>query len=215
MQTNDTTFDPAALLASGSATLMEAHGRNAAMDCGIKPIDPGMRVAGPAYTVSLRPGDNLVVHHAVAKAPAGSVLVVDAKGFCEGGLWGDVLTVAAMARGIAGVIIDGAARDASSICELGFPVFCRALSIKGTLKNQPGQVEVVVQCGGMPVAPGDVVVGDRDGIAVIPANELERTVTAAQKRQAAEARMMAALKAGSTTVELLGLEASLAKFGLA
>jgi regulator of RNase E activity RraA len=105
----------------GAATVYEAQGAKGALDCGIKPIDPASRLVGPALTVDTRPADNLMLHYALSKARPGDVLVVDAKGFLEAGPWGDVLTVAAMKIGVAGLVINGAVRDANTIVEIGFP----------------------------------------------------------------------------------------------
>jgi 4-hydroxy-4-methyl-2-oxoglutarate aldolase len=113
----------------GAATVYEAQGASGAMDGGIKPIDPRSRLVGPAFTVDIRPADNLMLHYALLKAKPGDVLVVDAKGFLEAGPWGDVLTAQAMRMGLAGLLIDGAVRDADAIVAAGFPVFCRGLSI--------------------------------------------------------------------------------------
>lgn len=135
----------------GAATVYEAQGAKGALDSGIKPIDPASRLIGPALTVDTRPADNLMLHYALSKARPGDVLVVDAKGFLEAGPWGDVLTIAAMKVGVAGLVINGAVRDADAIVEMGFPVFCRGLSIKGTGKVQPGKVNV-------PICIGDVVI---------------------------------------------------------
>jgi 4-hydroxy-4-methyl-2-oxoglutarate aldolase len=108
----------------GSATVYEAQGARGALDSGIKPIHPTMRVAGPAVTVDIRPADNLMLHYAMLKVKPGDVLVVDAKGFLEAGPWGDVFTEQAVRQGVAGLVINGAVRDAQSIIQMGFPVFC-------------------------------------------------------------------------------------------
>ncbi len=138
----------------GTATVYEAQGAKGALDSGMKPIDPTVRLAGPALTVDARPADNLILHYAVLKAKPGDVLVVDAKGFMEAGPWGDVLTLQAMKLGIAGLVISGCVRDANLIIELGFPVFCRGLSIKGTGKNQPGKINVPICIGDAVIRPG-------------------------------------------------------------
>ena len=135
----------------------------------MKPLDPASRLAGPALTVDTWPADNLMLHYALLKAKPGDVLVVDAKAFVEAGPWGDVLTAAAMKVGVAGLVINGAVRDAAMIVDTGFPVFCRGLSIKGTTKHQPGRVNVPVCIGGVVIHPGDIVVGDRDGVAIVAA----------------------------------------------
>lgn len=204
----------AALRRFGAATVHEAQGQTGAVAAAIKPIDPAMRVAGPALTVRCRPGDNLVLHYALTKVRPGQVLVVDAEGFTEAGAWGDVMSTAAMCRGCAGLVIDGAVRDAQAIAEMGFPVFARGLSIKGTNKFQPGQLGVPIVLGGAAVASGDVVVGDRDGVVVVQADTLERVVAACRAREHKEAWMREQLRAGRTTAELIELGPLLKSHGM-
>ena len=201
------------LASLGAATIHEAQGQIGAMHSGIKPLDPTRRMAGRALTVELRPADNLMVHYALTKAQPGDVLVVDAKGFTEAGPWGDLLTLAAQKAGLAGLIMDGMVRDADTIIEMGFPVFCRGLSIKGTNKMQPGRVNEPIQCGGVSVEPGDVVVGDRDGVVVVTQARADEVLAASEAREAKEDAFRAELNAGRTTVELLGLEPILTKMG--
>ncbi|OYD60182.1 UNVERIFIED_ORG: 4-hydroxy-4-methyl-2-oxoglutarate aldolase [Burkholderia sp. CF145] len=202
------------LRAFGSATVYEAQGAHGALDSGIKPIHPAMQVAGPAVTVDIRPADNLMLHYALLKVRPGDVLVVDAKGFTEAGPWGDVLTEQAMKRGVAGLVINGAVRDSRTIIELGFPVFCRALSIKSTGKNQPGQLNVPVCIGDVRVNPGDVVVGDQDGVVIVPGRDVVQVISQSRTREEKEAVFRQRIAEGATTVELMGLEATLRKFGL-
>lgn len=198
----------------GAATIYEAQGAKGALDHGIKPIDPTVRLAGPALTVDCRPADNLMLHYAVQKARPGDVLVVDAKAFMEAGPWGDVLTLQAMQVGIAGLVINGCVRDANLIIELGFPVFCRGLSIKGTGKFQPGRINVPITIGDTLIHPGDYIVGDRDGVAVIPAGELEQTLSRSLAREEKEAGQREAIEQGVYTTELLGLTDTLRRLGL-
>ncbi len=198
----------------GAATIYEAQGAKGALDHGIKPIDPTVRLAGPALTVDCRPADNLMLHYAVQKARPGDVLVVDAKAFMEAGPWGDVLTLQAMQVGIAGLVINGCVRDANLIIELGFPVFCRGLSIKGTGKFQPGRINVPITIGDTLIHPGDYIVGDRDGVAVIPAGELEQTLSGSLAREEKEAGQRKAIEQGVYTTELLGLTDTLRRLGL-
>jgi 4-hydroxy-4-methyl-2-oxoglutarate aldolase len=198
----------------GAATVYEAQGAKGALDSGMKPIDPTSRLAGPAYTVDARPADNLILHHAVMKAQPGDVLVVDAKGFLEAGPWGDVLTILAIKRGIAGMVINGCVRDANLIISLGFPIFCRGLSIKGTAKNQPGKVGVPVMIGDVVINPGDIIVGDRDGLVVVAKDEVEKTVASAVSREEKEDKMREAIEQGASTAELLNLTETLGRFGL-
>ena len=198
----------------GAATIYEAQGAKGAIDSGMKPIDPASRLAGPALTVDARPADNLVLHHAVQQARPGDVLVVDAKGFMEAGPWGDILTLQAMKLGIAGLVISGCVRDANLIVELGFPVFCRGLSIKGTAKNQPGRVNVPISIGDVLINPGDVIVGDRDGLVVVARDEVAAAIASSQAREHKEAEQRKAIEQGTSTVELLGLGAALKRLGM-
>lgn len=204
----------ARLVRLGTATIHEAQGQRGAVDPAIAPLDPSMRVSGPALTVDIRPGDNLMIHYALTKARPGDVLVVDAKQFVNAGPWGDVLTFAAQKIGIAGLVIDGAVRDATNIVEMGFPVFCRGLSIRGTNKVQPGRLNVPVVVGGVPINPGDIVVGDRDGLVVVAAEELQSVIEASEAREEKEAGMRKKLEQGATMVELLGLQGTLDSYGL-
>lgn len=199
----------------GTATVYEAQGAKGALDSGMKPIDPTVRLAGPALTVDARPADNLILHHAVLKAKHGDVLVVDAKGFMEAGPWGDVLTLQAMKVGIAGLVISGCVRDANLIIDLGFPVFCRGLSIKGTGKNQPGKVNVPICIGDAVIRPGDIIVGDRDGLVVVAQDEVDMAIANSIAREDKEVQQRKAIEAGSSnTVELLNLGDTLKRFGL-
>ena len=198
----------------GAATVYEAQGAKGALDSGIKPIDPASRLVGPALTVDTRPADNLMLHYALLKARPGDVLVVDAKGFFEAGPWGDVLTAAAMKVGVAGLVINGAVRDASAIVEMGFPSFCRGLSIKSTGKVQPGKVNVPVCIGDVVIRPGDIVVGDRDGVVVVAPEEVASVLASARAREAKESEFRSAIEKGASTAELLGLMPTLERLGL-
>lgn len=202
------------LRALGSATVYEAQGAKGALDHGMKPIDPASRLAGPALTVDARPGDNLVLHYAVLQAKPGDVLVVDAKAFMEAGPWGDVLTVLAMKKGIAGLVVNGCVRDANTIIDLGFPVFCRGLSIKGTGKHQPGKVNVPIVIGDVLIHPGDIIVGDRDGLAVVAQSEVEMTIASSMAREEKEQKMRDAIENGASTVELMQLDTILKQYGM-
>ncbi|WP_213955946.1 MULTISPECIES: 4-carboxy-4-hydroxy-2-oxoadipate aldolase/oxaloacetate decarboxylase [unclassified Variovorax] len=203
-----------ALKRFGTATIHEAQGQKGAVDGAIRALDPGMRVAGPALTVKCRPGDNLALHYALTKLVPGQVLVVDAEGFVEAGPWGDVMSCAAMQRGAAGLMIDGSVRDSHTIVEMGFPVFSRGISIKGTNKRQPGQIGVPVVFGSIVVRPGDVVVGDRDGVVVVLAEEVAHVVDACQAREDKEEKFREQLRSGKTTVELLDLGPLLHSYGM-
>lgn len=198
----------------GAATVYEAQGAKGAIDSGMKPIDPASRLVGPALTVDTRPADNLMLHYALLKAKPGDVLVVDAKGFLEAGPWGDVLTAAALKAGVAGLVIHGAVRDAQAIVGMGFPVFCRGLSIKGTGKVHPGRINVPVCIGDVLIRPGDIVVGDRDGLVVVSPDEVVSVLESARAREAKEAGFRSAIEKGASTTELLGLMPILKSLGL-
>jgi 4-hydroxy-4-methyl-2-oxoglutarate aldolase len=194
------------LLALGSATLGEAGAR--AMRPRVKPVWPGATLAAPAYTVGCAPGDNLAVHVAVARAPAGSALVVDVGAVPERGYWGEVLTTAAETRGLAGLVIDGGVRDVAALAAHGFAVFSTAVALRGATKQLPGTVALPVRVGGVPVAAGDWVVGDVDGVVVVPADRLDDVVAAGEARADREKDYFESLRGGSTTIELLGLDTS-------
>jgi len=163
----------------------------------------GARLAAPAFTVRGVGGDNLALHGAVYAAPAGSLLVVDLQG-ARHGHWGEVLAVAAQQRGLAGLVLDGGVRDVTELAAMGFPVFAR-LTVVGTGKQYPGIFGGTVRIAGVDVGPGDLVVGDADGVIAIPTAHLERTLENADARVADERRAIQALRAGATTLDLYGL----------
>ena len=198
----------------GAATVYEAQGARGALPSAFKPLHPSMRLAGPALTVDTRPADNLMIHYALLKAKPGDVLVVDAKAFIEAGVWGDVLTQQALHIGLAGLVVNGAVRDAATIIDMGFPVFCRGLSIKGTGKNQPGKVNVPVHMGDALVHPGDILVGDQDGLVVVRPAEAAETLRLARAREEKETHFRDAIKQGATTADLLKLGETLRAFDL-
>jgi 4-hydroxy-4-methyl-2-oxoglutarate aldolase len=207
----DVTETAAALGELGAATLGESGA--AGMPPRIRPVWAGAAVAAPAYPVSCTPGDNLAVHVAVTRAPAGSVLVVDVGDVPDRGYWGEVLTTGALARGLAGLVIDGGVRDVAALERLGFPVFSRTVALPGATKSNRGTVGLEAVVAGVPVRMGDWVVGDVDGVVVIAGATLDATIAAGRAREAGEAGYFTALRAGSSTVELLHLDASLVEDG--
>lgn len=188
-----------------SATLLEAAERDIALDPALRPLWPGARLAGPAYTVQGVQGDNLALHNAIAAAPPGHVLVADVGGGAFGH-WGEVLAVAARVRGLLGLVIDGAVRDSAEQARMGFPVFSRGIAIRGTAKRHPGVLGKPVRVGGVVVHTGDLVVGDADGLVAVPADQRQLVLDAADRRVDHEARIMSELATGRTTIELLGLD---------
>lgn len=187
-------------------TLHEALGQRGALPSTIKPIYQGMKVCGAALTVDCPPGDNLSIHAAVAWASPGDVLVVDYKGYVESGPFGDILATTCQTVGIAGLIIDGCVRDGQQLRDMGFPVFARGLSIKGTAKARMGSIGVPIVFAGVPIEPGDAVIGDDDGVVVIPRAEVEAVIRDAQAREDKEAVMRDKLRLGAKTLELLDLQ---------
>jgi 4-hydroxy-4-methyl-2-oxoglutarate aldolase len=200
-----------ALAGLGSATLGESGGWAAHRR--LRPAWPGASVAAPAYPVGCAPGDNLAVHVAVTTAPRGSVLVVDVGHVADRGYWGEVLTTAAEAAGLDGLVLDGGVRDVGALEAHRFPVFSSTVALTGATKDKPGTVGVPVRVGGVLVSAGDWVVADVDGVTFVPGASLDAVLAAGRDREAKEAGFFEALRAGATTVELLGLDASLVREG--
>jgi 4-hydroxy-4-methyl-2-oxoglutarate aldolase len=193
-----------ALRELGAATLGESGGRP--MRASVKPAWIGATLAAPAYPVRCTPGDNLAVHVAVARAPVGHALVVDVGTERELGYWGEVLTTGAEARGLTGLVIDGCVRDAAALEAHGFPVFSTGLALPGATKELPGRVGGAATVGGVEVRRGDWVVGDVDGVTVVPGDMLDAVLDAGRARAEKEAGMFARLRDGATTLELLTLD---------
>ncbi len=190
--------------ALGTATLYEACGQPCAVDPQIRSLWSGAFIAAPAYPLVCSPGDNLSIHIALERAPRGSVLVVDTNDFIAG-YWGEVLTVAAEAAGIVGLVINGGVRDTAAISKRRFPVFARGVSVRGTVKASAPAVGLPMIFGGVPVADGDLVVADDDGVIIVPAADVARTLEAGEARADKESVMMSQLNQGATTLELMSL----------
>ena len=194
----------AAALELGTATLGKALGQPCWTDGSIRPIWPGARLAGPAFTVRTTAADNLALHRALVHASRGDVLVVAAGGIAAG-FWGEILSVAAMESGVAGLVIDGGVRDTARIEQLGFPVFARCVAIAETAKADPGEISVPVTIGGLSIAPGDLVVADADGVVAIPSAELEGVIERGTEIASREAVILGRIRRGQSTIEALGL----------
>lgn len=190
----------------GAATLHEAAGQIGAFPSAIKPVAAKFRLCGPAVTVLSPPHDNLWLHRAIYVARPGDVLVVDTGGYFEAGYWGEIMSTAALARKLGGVLIDGCARDGTLLEELGLPVFSRGLCIRGTGKdlNAVGGINVPVRIGEVPVFPGDLVLGDADGLVAIPRADVADVIEKAASREAKEAGIILALESGQRTLDLYG-----------
>lgn len=202
------------LAAYGAATVHEAMGGIGALDPAIRPISPGMKLAAVARTVELPPGDNLMLHIALAGDLRGRILVVDAKGYLAAGPWGEVMTTAARMAGCVGLVIDGAVRDADQIAALGFPVFARGLCIRGTDKRGVGHIGKPIKVGGIVISEGDIVIGDTDGLVAIPSAALPEAVHKARERADKERSLMASIRSGEKTLDLLGLRAIAKSLGV-
>lgn len=197
-----------------SATVYEAGGQKGAIASCIKPVFPDFKVCGPAFTVMVPAGDNIMVHKAINEAAPGDVLVVNTGGFTEAGFWGEVMAVAAQARGIKGLVTDGAVRDTLQIKELDFPVFSAGVCIKGTQKDELGFIGYPVNIAGVIVKSDDIILADADGIVVVDPARAEDVLSKSQERDAKEARQFEKLKQGDSTLEMYDFDSKLKLMGL-
>ena len=185
------------------AILADVAGRRGAVDGRIKALRPRMKLAGTAITVEVRPGDNLMIHAAIAMAKPGDVLVIDGKGDQTSALMGTIMMTACRQVGIAGVVIDGACRDSNEVDEMDFPVFCVGTNPNGPTKNIGGRIGHPVSIGGVTVHAGDFIVGDGDGVVVVEREKIESLLPLAAKKVEDEAARIAAIKGGNTAAKWL------------
>ncbi len=191
--------------ALGTATIGEAAPSARIIGLPIRPIAPNMVAAGTALTVRCQLGDNLALHRAIAAAAPGDVLVVDYGGSTDSGPFGEIMALACQLRSIAALVTDGSVRDSAKLIEMGFPVFARGANIRGTTKRDRGEIGEPITLGGVRIERGDLVVADADAVIVLPTGDLEAALAASEARAAAEVRMMERLRAGETTLQILGL----------
>jgi len=182
--------------AASSAQITDCMSRLGAMDSGIKPIWPSRRIIGPALTVWCHTGDNLMVHKALGLAAPGDIMVINTQGNVVNAGFGELLATSAVKIGIAGVIVDGVVRDADGLERLRLPVYARGLCPNGCNKDGPGEVGAIVACGGVAVRPGDVIVADRDGIAVVPVDDAEEVAALAHTQMEREEKRLAEIERG-------------------
>lgn len=200
-------LDPALIEKARSlpaATLHEAGGRIGVMPSAIKPVAPGMRICGPAVTVDSPGGDNLWLHRAIYVAEPGDVLVVHVRGEYDHGYWGEIMSLAAQVRGLGGLVIDGCVRDGAILADFGLPVFARGLCIRGTGKDYGarGFINFPTLFGNLVVHPGDLIVGDTDGVVALPWARAAQVIEAAQARERKEADILGRLRTGERTLEI-------------
>jgi len=200
--------------ALGASTVHEAYGRDGLMKPYLRPAWAGGEAAGTAVTVLVQPGDNWMIHVAVEQCKPGDILVVGCSADNTDGMFGDLLATSLMARGVKGLVIDAGCRDVKSLREMGFPVWSKAISARGTVKATLGAVNIPVVCAGVNVEPGDAVVADDDGVVVIRKKDAAEVAAKAEKRHADEEGKRKQLASGALGLDMYNMREALAKAGL-
>jgi 4-hydroxy-4-methyl-2-oxoglutarate aldolase len=199
---------------AGVATVHEAAGRTGLMGPGIRPIQDGSRIGGPAVTVLAPPGDNMMIHAAVELIQPGDVLVVATTSPSTDGMFGELLATSLLQRGCAGLVIEAGVRDVSDLRQMGFGVWSAAVHAQGTVKETPGSVNIPVVCGGVELQPGDVVIADDDGVMIVPRVDAPEVLEAATARLAKESETRERLEAGELGLDIYGLRDRLEGLGV-
>jgi 4-hydroxy-4-methyl-2-oxoglutarate aldolase len=199
---------------AGAATVHEAMGRTGSLGTHLRPVFPGVRIAGRAVTVLTQAGDNLMIHAAIEQCRPGDVLVVATVSLCTDGMIGELIATALRARGVVGCVIDAGVRDVADITALAFPIWSRAISLQGTVKATAGSVNVPVVVGSQSVSPGDVVVADDDGVVAVPLAAAKEVAASSLARVAAEDRTREAYTQGVLSLDAMRLRSELQRLGV-
>jgi len=202
------------LSTQGVATVHEAQFRTGLMKPFMRPIYPTARVAGSAVTISSPPGDNLMIHAAIEVCQPGDVLVVSPTSESTDGMFGELLATSCVSHGIAALVIDAGVRDVADLAAIDFPVWAKAISAQGTVKASAGSVNVEIVCAGVVVRPGDVVIGDQDGVVVVPRERAEEVARLGDERIAKEEKSRERLRTGELGIDFYNLRAKLKELGV-